>query len=242
MASDPRLALTGDPAPDAPERPAGSQTDGPSQDSDSGDPKNAEPQYVQTLREEMAAARQDARRAQGSSDKNTASLGKRIDRLESLLTKAITSGMSPEERSAFEKDAEIERLRAAAQAPEVTPQVQSWQNFATRALGAAGLDAKDARLVAAFERHVQGSGDPEDWKIGLTAAITDIQKENQKKAVDEVERGKDQEALADRNRRRAEEGRTDRTPASGQPRASIKDLPDKEFDQQWDALKNGATR
>jgi len=211
-----------------------------------------EPSYVQELRESLAQATQNAaeareyaRRAQGVSNSTVTRLAKTEERLTKMLSKALTTNMSEEERAAFSRDAELEFLREERQqaaAPGDDPQLREWQSFASRALEKSGLKHDDPRLTEAFHKHAGGSQNPQDWHVALAAALADVKGGEAERAKAEAQKAQEQERVKARNGSRAAEGKIDRSSPSGQARVRVGDMSDAEFDKYWEQRKAEAAR
>lgn len=252
MAVDPEKTADEGQAPEVDETSA-DDASAPVEPKDEGqDQAPQEPEYIKELRDNLAAAREDARqareyarRAQGTSDATATRLEKQVARLSQTLTKALTANMDEDQRRAFERDMELERLREEKSAPPTNgdnPELREWQAYAARVLEKVGIKHDDPRLAEAFRKHNADSQNPADWQVALAAAIAEVGKGEVEKARTDAQKTADAERVKARNEARRTEGKIDRSSPSGAARARVADMTDEEFDKHWEAQKNAAAK
>lgn len=203
-----------------------------------------EPAYVRDLRVQLAQAQTDARRAQGSADRAVSTATKEVQRLEKRLEQIETRGMDESELRAYRERRELERLREETTAGKdngrLTDAQQDWKDFAERTLEAEGIAAENPTLKEAFLRRNGNSQDPADWKVNLGLAIADVRRAEAEAARTAGDTTRRDARVVERNARRREEPRVDKSSPSSRPVKDPRSMTDEEFDAYYADRKAGA--
>lgn len=179
------------------------------------------------LTAELVAARKAAQRAESKTDVVDKRTEQRIRRIETMLEAIATRGMDEPDARAWKAERALERVNEAQS--EQTQQQQyeaSWRDFQSRGaslLQEEGIARDDPRLTAAFQRYAANAASTNDWDVALVRAISDVHKDEQRKAREEVktvaDKTREEERAKTRNEKRSSEGPTDKgSPSTAAPK------------------------
>lgn len=195
------------------------------------------------LLRELEAVRQDARRAQGSSDKNSKRIETQFERRFAALESLLLGGMTEEQQRFYKAESENARLKAERELVDVEQRTQEereeFGRWSARVLTDEKIDKDDPVFSAAWTKYAAEAKNPAEWRDALWRSVTTYRRSEADKRVEE-ERKRAQEVIDQERKKVTNTRRESAAPidtAAGSGPASDSEKPpadDKAFAEWWE--------
>lgn len=187
---------------------------------------------LEDVRTQLAAARQELKRVQGTSDKNAASLKKDITALEKSLTNLVSQLLTPEQAKVYEAERILARQNdQSAPAPDLSAEQARFSEWSKATLEREALKWSPD-MQAKFEAYLATEEQtPAGWRAALGLTIADARKAEAIKAREDAKKQVEAERARGRSERRQNEPSVDRggPAAPAQAHKPLRDMNEQEF-------------